>query len=1129
MSISEKFVQPSIPKFDGHYDFWSMTMENFLRSKEMWNLVEEGIPAPAIGNAPASEIQRRSVEEAKLKDLKVKNFLFQAIDREILETILDKGTSKAIWDSMKQKYQGSTKVRRAQLQALRKEFELLAMKEGEKVDNFLGRTLTVVNKMKANGEVMEQSTMVSKILRSLTSKFNYVVCSIEESNDLSTLSIDELHGSLLVHGQRMQGHQEEEQLLKVTYDERSGRGRGRSMNRGGRGRGRGRHAFNKSTVECFKCHKLGHFQYECPDWEKKANYVELDEEEELLLMSYVEANNSKEEAVWFLDSGCSNHMTGNKQWFVKLDEQFSHSVKLGNNLRMPVKGKGSIRLEVEGVTQVISEVYYVPELKNNLLSIGQLQEKGLAILIQNGECRVYHPRRGLIMHTHMTSNRMFVVLVNVVPHASSACLGVRSDDIGELWHNRYGHLSITGLNLLQRKELVQGLPKFRVSTNICTSCMKGKQHRKIIPKKSKWRATQQLQLIHSDICGPITPKSYGNKRYLLTFIDDFSRKLWVYFLNEKSEAFTTFKKFKIIVEKESGLSICGLRTNRGGEFTSKEFTEFCRLEGIKRQLTTAYTPQQNGVAERKSRTILNMVRCVLEEKKMPTSFWLEAVRWTCHILNRSPTSAVKNKTPEECWSGIKPNVDYFRVFGCVGNVHVPNAKRLKLDARSQKCVMIGYSEESKGYKMFNPMTKKVIISGDVVFEEEKSWDWKRAEEEARNDILDWGEVDEDIYASSDDESEDESSQEGGESGHSGTSQEEGESGHDTITSTLPERRVTRALDYLQDYTSGEGLSEEEEEVQNLALFVASDDPIFYEEAVKMKRWRDAMDIEIGAIEKNETWQLVDAPEGVKIIGVKWVYKTKLNENGEIDKCKARLVAKGYAQEKGVDYNEVFAPVARWDTIRTVIALAARNGWTLFQLDVKSAFLHGELNEDVYIAQPPGYVINGKEKKVYKLKKALYGLKQAPRAWFSRIEGYFIKEGFERSNYEHTLFIKREEKNKILIVSLYVDDLVFTSNDSIMMNRFKESMKREFEMTDLGKMKYFLGVEIRQNSNGIHICQKKYAEEVLKRFGLENCNGVKNPMVPGSKLTKQEDGKKVDATLFKQMVGSLMYMTAQDLI
>jgi len=182
-------------------------------------VVEEGIPAPVIGSGPGSEAQKKAMEEAKLKDLKVKNFLFQAIDRGILETILDKGTSKAIWTSMKQKYQGSMRVKRAQLQALRREFELLTMKEGEKVDSFLGANLTVVTKMKSNGETMAESTVVSKILRSLTAKFNYVACAIEESNEISVLTIDELHGSLLVHEKRMQGLQMEKHVLKATHED----------------------------------------------------------------------------------------------------------------------------------------------------------------------------------------------------------------------------------------------------------------------------------------------------------------------------------------------------------------------------------------------------------------------------------------------------------------------------------------------------------------------------------------------------------------------------------------------------------------------------------------------------------------------------------------------------------------------------------------------------------------------------------------------------------------------------------------------------------------------------------------------------------------------------------------------
>ena len=223
-----------------------------------------------------------------------------------------------------------------------------------------------------------------------------------------------------------------------------------------------------------------------------------------------------------------------------------------------------------------------------------------------------------------------------------------------------------------------------------------------------------------------------------------------------------------------------------------------------------------------------------------------------------------------------------------------------------------------------------------------------------------------------------------------------------------------------------------------------------------------MDLEMEAIEKNKTWELVILPEGIKRIDVKWIFRTKLNEKGEVDKCKARLVVKGYAQRYGIDYSEVFAPVARWDTIRLILALAAQKGWTVFQLDVKSAFLHGELEEAVYVEQPEGYVSKGEEHKVLKLKKALYGLKQAPRAWYSRIEGFFMKEGFEKCSHEHTLFLKHADGGKCLIISLYVDDLIYTGNDGELCEKFKESMKLEFDMSDLRKMKYFLGVEVQQS-------------------------------------------------------------------
>ena len=209
-------MQPAIPKFDGHYDHWALLMENFLRSKEYWGLVENGIPELVEGT-PLTEVERKHIDDQKLKDLKAKNYLFQALDRSILETILNKDTSKNIWDSLKQKYQGTSRVKRAQLQALRKEFEILHMKEGESVNDYFARTLTIANKMKANGENKGDVAVVEKILRSMTPKFDYVVCSIEESKDTDTLTIDELQSSLLVHELRMTSHVEEVQALQIAH------------------------------------------------------------------------------------------------------------------------------------------------------------------------------------------------------------------------------------------------------------------------------------------------------------------------------------------------------------------------------------------------------------------------------------------------------------------------------------------------------------------------------------------------------------------------------------------------------------------------------------------------------------------------------------------------------------------------------------------------------------------------------------------------------------------------------------------------------------------------------------------------------------------------------------------------
>jgi hypothetical protein len=270
--------------------------------------------------------------------------------------------------------------------------------------------------------------------------------------------------------------------------------------------------------------------------------------------------------------------------------------------------------------------------------------------------------------------------------------------------------------------------------------------------------------------------------------------------------------------------------------------------------------------------------------------------------------------------------------------------------------------------------------------------------------------------------------------------------------------------------------------------------------------------------------LVDLPHGKSTIGVKWIYKLKFNMDGSISKHKAHLVAQGYVQQEGIDYDETFAPVARMETVRIFLSIASQLKLIVYQMDVKSAFLNGYLKEEVYVDQPKGFIIDGKEDKVYRLKKALYGLKQAPRAWYSRIDDYLHYHGFVKCSFESVVY-KRVVGSDFIILCLYVDDLIFISTSFPLMEEFKEAMKSEFEMSDLGEMQYFLGMQIQQTTEGISICQAKYIEDMLKRFIMQNCKPVSTPLVVGSKLMKDDESPLCDATLYRSLIGSLMYLTS----
>ena len=295
------------------------------------------------------------------------------------------------------------------------------------------------------------------------------------------------------------------------------------------------------------------------------------------------------------------------------------------------------------------------------------------------------------------------------------------------------------------------------------------------------------------------------------------------------------------------------------------------------------------------------------------------------------------------------------------------------------------------------------------------------------------------------------------------------------------------------------------------------------DASQKPEWKNAMKEEIDALQKNDTWELVPKMICQNVIGCKWVYKTKFNSDGTLNRCKARLVAKGYSQTYGIDYDETFSPVAKMASIRVVISLASSLNWTLHQMDVNNAFLNGFLKEEVFMEQPEGFKDSANPEFVCKLKRGLYGLKQAPRTWFERLANYLKIVGFKQSLADALVFIMNG-KNDIIIIVLYVDDLIITSSNDGLIYETKMKLSAQFEMKDLGELKYFLGIEVVKCPHGLMLSQRKYMLDMLRQFGMQYCKPIQTPMETSMKLDATDGYVIADVKMYQQMVGNLIYLT-----
>ncbi|KAL0319039.1 UNVERIFIED_CONTAM: Retrovirus-related Pol polyprotein from transposon TNT 1-94 [Sesamum angustifolium] len=493
-----------------------------------------------------------------------------------------------------------------------------------------------------------------------------------------------------------------------------------------------------------------------------------------------------------IDSAASNHMTYNKGAFQTLDESFKTNVKLGDNHIVKVEGKGSVAINTKKGTRIINDVMYIPNLRTNLFSVGQMMEKGYTLHFGGDSCIIYDNKDKTlkIAEVRMKEHRCFPIHLQYMGRTAMKA----QEDQSWLWHRRLGHFNFQGLKILHQKKMMTDLPQIQAVEGACEACLQGKQHKKPFPSGTSWRAKAVLELIHTDVCGPMRTPSHEQNRYFILFIDDYSRMTWVYFMREKSEVFKVFKKFKNLVEKQSGRSIKVLRSDRGKEYNNSEFDKFCEEEGIEHQTTVSH---QGG---------------------------------SKHDSNRS--------------------VERQETF-------------------------LGYSTQSKGYRIYNLKTKKLIISRDVEFDEDAMWNWDEEKVERQSVMI----PKETPPQQQQKKEQTKQKWKGGVNKHQ--DHPEGHHPSEEIEEETPPRRTKLLSDIY--------------ETCNFIML----EPENFETAVKHKVWVQAMEEEIKMIEKNNTWELADRPKDKEVIGVKWIYKTKLNADGSIQKHKARLVAKGYSQLPGL--------------------------------------------------------------------------------------------------------------------------------------------------------------------------------------------------------------------------------------
>ncbi|KAJ9538185.1 hypothetical protein OSB04_030918 [Centaurea solstitialis] len=828
--------------------------------------------------------------------------------------------------------------------------------------------------------------------------------------------------------------------------------------------------------------------------------------------------------VWYIDSGAHRHMTGHRSFLFDFVEKFEGYVKMADSRLRRIEGHGSI---TDG-KYVIKQMRYVRGLAYNMFISSQFCDNGFWCKQFMCGATVNTEDETPVLIARRTGN-LYTTVFRCIPQThpqfedlshpdNKICLLAKATKADSwLWHQRLCHQNFKDMNKLVSRGLVSGLPETRLSKDtLCSACELGKMKRSSHPPKLETNCRSPLDMLHMDLCGPMRIESLARKKYMLVLVDEFSRFTWLEFLRAKSDAADRIIAFIKRIQVSLNLKVKKLRSDNGTEFRNTKLHSFLEDVGISHNFSAVRTPQQNGVVERKNRTLVEAARSMMAHSGVPKSFWAEAVATACYTQNHT---LIVKRTGKTAYEMIEKHPSDYDLPILTGPIIVPAAPGTSTTSVSYDAFVTESTSEAT--TSAQNTTPEPVVSPPQISSNEQPSGASPEPVVAQTSTPVRAPIPEAAPLPSPSTSQ------------RSYAQVVREPKLEVVLNIEPLGRAisvwsrSHPPSHIIGSPSRNVQTRSSKKSDNLGLFacfLSEFEPSEINQALSDPDWVRAMQDELAEFERNKVWRLVKRPWGKSIIGLKRIFRNKKDENNLVIRNKARLVAKGFLQQEGIDYDETFPPVARIEAIRIFLVYAAHKNMMVYQMDVKCAFLNGVLHEEVYVEQPEGFVDPRFPDHVSALDKALYGLKQAPRAWYETLTIYLLEAGYKKGTIDPTLFL-RKLGDDLIIVQIYMDDIIFASTKPELCKEFEHTMKSQFQMSMMGELTFFLGLQVRQFPEGIFINQSKYVHDLLTRFDVVGSNSAATPMSRSFQMDADLSGKPVDLKKYRAMIGSLLYLTA----